>query len=82
MQDEWLQHRPPIETDESADPWDVALAVMKDPDLNRDNDPLPSWMRAKRLMAKNWPTIEQFAGNREETVERIYRFSRNVSPVP
>ena len=77
MQDEYLARNP--QEQPGGDPWLNAWKLIKDPDYNLDNDPLPAWMRAKRAIVENWDAIEELNGNRQQTIDRIGAFTELVS---
>ena len=76
-QDEYLARNP--QEQPGGDPWLNAWRMIKDPDYNLDNDPLPAWMRAKRAIVENWDAIEELNGNRQQTIDRIGAFTELVS---
>ena len=47
-----------------------------------DTDPIPSFLRAKKLLAANWDMIEEVNGSREKTLESIFRFGKMVRLLP
>jgi hypothetical protein len=60
-------------------PWTLALLALKNPSLSVGNDAMPSWIKAKKSIARDWKLVEEVAGNREEIIQRISRFSLRVS---
>ena len=77
LQDEYLARNP--QEQPVGDPWLNAWRMIKDPDYNLDDDPLPAWMRAKRAIVENWEAIEELNGDRQQTIDRIGAFTELVS---
>lgn len=47
--------------------------------MSNDPDPLPSWIRAKKMIADNWELMEHLAGNREEKIRNVREFQGMVN---
>lgn len=49
-------------------------------EVSEDPDPLPSWIRAKKMIDANWPLMEQLAGSREQKMRSVQEFQNAVRP--
>ena len=58
---------------------EINLSYLLQDEYSDGPSPIPSWIRAKKLIAENWHIMEQLGGNRKDTLEALNEYAAIVS---